>query len=152
MLGLFRNNKIYLANLFLRYYNTLDLKILDNIKKYIKLVYESKFCDVKDIADCVFVINHFIKRHLINNKPCVPLINLRQETNQMVKIKYYQGHDLLYQKEISDNLVRPKLEFGITPVQYKNYFECKEEYRLYKKIIWKPTTQKLLNNGILINL
>ncbi len=152
MLGLFKNDKIYLANLFLRYYNTLDSKILDNIKNYIKLVYESTFCDVKDIGDCIFIINHFIKRHITGNKPIIPLINLRYETNHLVKIKYYQGHDLLYQKEISDNLIKPKLELGVSPIKYKNYLECKEEYRLYKKIIWKPSTQELLNVGTPIDL
>ncbi len=147
MLALIRNDINYLGKLFVKYLNNFEPSVFLDIEKYIELVYESEFCDIDDLGNCVHVINYFIKYQITRNKPCVPLVNLRKKTNKLVKLKYYQGHDLMYQKDILKNIKKAKLESNNLIYKYKNYFNCEEDFRIYKKIIWKPSVIELSNLG-----
>ncbi len=131
-----------LARKTINYINDYSIKNLQDIKEIINNIYESEEYDINDLANCVYVLNYYIKICIEQDRKCYELIKIRKETNKMIKIKYREGYEFTNFDAINQCKIQSKIKNPEEQARnYINVENCQEQYLLYKNIIWTPSIE-----------
>lgn len=122
-------------------------EICNNIIDVIEKCYKNDSTDIEDLCDILSLIDEKIfflftsKNNILN---FFQLCEIRKKIKKFANKKFREGHDWIYQKEIIDNLVKPKIKYDDEVLRdYMLVEECEFQYTQLLKYYWFPGLKKL---------
>lgn len=138
-------NKDFAQNV-ISYITNPDTSKFKKLEHVIEYLYESENHDINDISNCVYIINHYIKECIKNNKNYYKLPELRIYAHKILKRKFREGYEFLHEDEINNAQIKSKIKYPEEQAKkYKNVIECVSQYELYKKLIWNSSIKEFEN-------